>query len=155
MSFLRTGSYQDLLTFLALILVLRFLLDSLFSPSTPKVEKEVPPPSDLSMTLNLTACLSAKHTWPPLLCPQVLRPHVTVVEVAVCHPVHYINRFGRRPRASLGAQLDANSGRHIVMYTPPASAADSGRSGGAWCSTSWPAVTQISPPYIFIIFFPV
>lgn len=71
--------------------------------------------------LDPTARLSAKRTWPPLLCPQVRRPHVTVVEVAVCHPVHYINRFGRRPRASLGARLDVNAGRHVMMYTllPP------------------------------------
>lgn len=79
-SFLRTGSYQSPLTFLALC---HFTFNPQSSGGSSTSQRSLD-------DLGLTAWLSAKHTWPLLLCPQVLRPHVTVVEVAVCHPVHYI-----------------------------------------------------------------
>lgn len=88
------------------------------------------------------------HVWPPL-CPKSYGPHLT--EVAVSHPVCYINWFGRRPsprwergeKKKLNVMPADTSWRPSPLLTP-------GALGGVWCSTSQPTATQISPRLFFL-----
>lgn len=57
------------------------------------------------------------------------------------HPVYYINWFGRRPSPCWEPNVMWCRLTHHDV--PPFD--DSRRSSGVWCSTSLPAVTQISP----------
>ena len=119
----------------------------------PEGQDYVSPPDELRNFWNgMITGENITHARPPL-CPKRYGPHLT--EVAVSHPVCYINWFGRRPspRWERIKKKKKKKKKRDVMPADtswrPSPLLTPGALGGVWCSTSQPTATQISPRLFF------